>query len=111
MPDMVFKDSLSINTGAITFEMKYFGKCHSNSDILIFCPELNMLFTGDLFSTYGRISYNYDKPDTAHWALALDWLNKRKPQIDFIIGGHGQIMQLEDLEAFEKNIKENGLGM
>lgn len=104
LPGIVFSDSLTLNAGDVTFQMIYFGKCHSNSDILVFCPELNVLFTGDLFSKYGRISYNSDEPDKARWIKALAWLNKRKPQIKTVIGGHGQIMQMEDLEAFEKNI-------
>ena len=57
-PDIMFSDSLTINMGDVTLEMKYFGKCHSNSDILIYIPEMAILFNGDLFSKYGRPSIN-----------------------------------------------------
>jgi len=104
--DLVFADSLTIAMGNVTFEMVYFGKCHSESDILIFSPELNILFSGDLFFRYGRISQNNNMMDKERWTNALDWLKIRKPYICTIIGGHGQLLGIEDLEAFMKNVRE-----
>ncbi|PLW96325.1 MAG: hypothetical protein C0591_08965 [Marinilabiliales bacterium] len=106
-PNITFSDSYNIDMDNITFQLKYFGKCHSNSDILIFVPELKLLFTGDLMFQFGRPSINdTTKVDKELWAEAVCWIEKRMYGIDKIIGGHGQIMSIEDLKAFNKKILE-----
>jgi glyoxylase-like metal-dependent hydrolase (beta-lactamase superfamily II) len=54
LPDVTFPDSMTLKCGDTTFEMIYFGRFHSDSDILIYVPEIKTLFVGDLFSKYGR---------------------------------------------------------
>ncbi len=101
VPDSVFTDSLSIRLTDITFEMFYFGNYHSESDILVFVPELKLLFTGDLFTRYGRPSVNENLlPDEDRRKMSDAWLKERMGTIETIITGHGQILGCEDLEAF-----------
>ncbi len=38
-PTQTFSDSMSLDLGDITLELIFFGTSHSNSDILIHCPE------------------------------------------------------------------------
>lgn len=100
-PDITFTDSLMLNMGDLTFEMKYFGKCHSGSDILVFVPDLKLLFTGDLFSRYGRPGINdVSMAERGRWQESTAWITERLGQIDTVIGGHGQILGREDLESF-----------
>ncbi len=61
LPDITFSDSMTLEVGDTKFEMIYFGKSHSNSDIVIYIPELKLIFTGDLFSKYGRPGINLSK--------------------------------------------------
>lgn len=106
-PDITFTDSMSIDMGDITFEMCFFGKCHSNSDILIYIPELSILFIGDLFSKYGRPSINDTlMTDKDSWKKAVKWIEKRMINIDKIIDGHGQALTINDLKSFNNNIKQ-----
>jgi glyoxylase-like metal-dependent hydrolase (beta-lactamase superfamily II) len=100
-PTISFPDSLVINMGDITFEMRYFGKCHSNSDILIYIPELKMLFTGDLMFSYGRPSIR-DKTmaEREIWRKSLVWTEERMNNIETVIGGHGEFLTMDDLKAF-----------
>ena len=106
-PDNMFSDSLTINMGDVTLEMKYFGKCHSNSDILIYIPEMAVLFNGDLFSKYGRPSINSKLiADYRRWQQTVSWLEKRMNKIEKIIDGHGQILSIEDLKAFNSKMLE-----
>jgi glyoxylase-like metal-dependent hydrolase (beta-lactamase superfamily II) len=106
-PDITFSDSLNIDMRNITVELKYFGKCHSISDILIYVPELKLLFTGDLMFKYGRPSINdTTMSDKDLWVKAIRWLEKRMYNIDHVIGGHGQIMSIDDLKSFNKNMLE-----
>lgn len=106
-PDITFSDSLNIDMSDITFELKYFGKCHSESDILIYVPELKMLFTGDLMFNYGKPSINDDLLlDKNLWIESIAWIEKRMDNIEIVIGGHGQILSIEDLKSFNRKILE-----
>jgi glyoxylase-like metal-dependent hydrolase (beta-lactamase superfamily II) len=109
-PTLTFEDSLQIDIGEIKFEMIYFGKCHSNSDILIFIPELKSLFTGDLVFKYGRPSIiNSQLEDKDKWIRAVKWIEKRIPNMETIISGHGEILTIEDIKSFNKTILEKCL--
>lgn len=104
-PDITFSDSLQINIGNIRFEMIYFGKCHSNSDILIYVPGLKILMTGDLFFKYGRPSINDATfADKEKWKTAIKWIEKRIPDIETMISGHGAFLSVEDLKNFNNII-------
>ncbi len=109
-PAITFEDSLQIELGELKFEMIYFGKCHSNSDILIYIPELKILFTGDLVFKYGRPSIVYPQSDEKEkWIRAIDWIEKRIPEIETVITGHGVILTTEDIKSFNQKIMEIGL--
>jgi len=104
-PDITFSDSLTINLEDVTLEMKYFGKCHSNSDILIYIPEMAILFNGDLFSKYGRPSIDSKLiPDYKRWQQSVYWTEKRMNRIEKIIDGHGQVLSTDDLKAFNSKM-------
>ena len=85
--------------------MIYFGTCHSTSDILIYVPEMSILFTGDLFSDYGRPGRDESLvPDTARIIKAVHWIENRMTHIDKIITGHGKILAIDDLKSFNTAI-------
>jgi len=105
IPNVTFSDSLELEMGELKFELKFFGKCHSNSDILIYIPELKILFTGDLLFKYGRASINNEQmADKNQWHNALHWLENRIPETETIISGHGEILSVDDLQSFCKVI-------
>jgi flavorubredoxin len=105
LPDITFSDSMKLELGNTTFEMIYFGKFHSNSDILIYVPEIQVIFIGDLFSKYGRPSINdSSKTDAERWMQAIRWIENRMNNIDKVIEGHGQILSIDDLKQFINNI-------
>jgi len=105
LPDITFSDSLNLECGDTAFELKYFGKFHSNSDILIYVPASRLLFTGDLFSKYGRPNMaNSSITDEDRWIQSIKWIRNRINNIETIIDGHGQILTIEDLKSFNDNI-------
>lgn len=105
LPDMTFPDSMKLNSGGISFEMIYFGKFHSDSDIIIYVPENRVLYIGDLFSKYGRPSNNDPSiRDEEIWFRALRWIVKRLDKIEVVIAGHGEILSIDDLKKFNNNI-------
>jgi cyclase len=105
LPDITFSDSMKIDLGDTTIEMIYFGKFHSNSDILIYVPEIRVLFIGDLFSKYGRPSMSNSLiSDEIRWMQAIEWIKKRTNNIETIIDGHGQILSIDDVKLFTNNL-------
>jgi glyoxylase-like metal-dependent hydrolase (beta-lactamase superfamily II) len=100
-PDITFSDTLNIDLADVTFEMIYFGNYHSHSDILIYVPEMAILFVGDLFSKYGRPAIDGILiADKERWQQTIQWIEKRIVNIKIIIGGHGEILSLDDLKSF-----------
>jgi len=100
-PEITFSDSLVMTTGDAAFEMIWFGEAHSNSDILVFVPELKILFTGDLLSSYGRPGFRVDvdmAPEKRD--RAIRWIKQRKDNSEIIVNGHGQILSVSDLDSF-----------
>jgi hypothetical protein len=66
-----------------------------------------ILFNGDLFSKYGRPSINSKLiPDYLRWQQTVSWLEKRINKIEKIIDGHGQILSIDDLKAFNSKMLE-----
>ncbi len=106
-PTVTFDDTMNIVSGDITLNLCYFGKAHSESDIMIHIPEMKILMVGDLFSTYGRpnISDN-NKSDVERWEKALNWIETRLTNIEIVVGGHGKLMTKEDLLSFNSFIKK-----
>jgi len=105
LPDITFSDSMKIDLDDTTIEMIYFGKFHSDSDILVFVPETGVLFIGDLFSKYGRPGMsNSSISDEKRWMQAIRWIKWRTNNIETIIDGHGHILSIGDLGLFTDNI-------
>ena len=101
LPDVTFPDSMNLKCGDTVFEMLYFGKFHSDSDILIYVPANRTLFVGDLFSKYGLPGGgNSSTEDADKWLQAVRWIEKRIGNIGTIIDGHGQVLSVDDLKQF-----------
>ena len=109
LPDITFSDSMTLELGDTVFEMFYFGKSHSNSDIVIYIPELKLIFTGDLFSKSGRPGINLSAIDKIRCMQAIAWIQKRINRIEKVIEGHGQILSTDDLKQFNNNILNSRL--
>jgi glyoxylase-like metal-dependent hydrolase (beta-lactamase superfamily II) len=109
LPDITFSDSMTLELGDTVFEMFYFGKSHSNSDIVIYIPELKLIFTGDLFSKSGRPGFKLSSIDKIRCMQAITWIQKRINRIEKVIEGHGQILSTDDLKQFNNKILNSRL--
>jgi cyclase len=106
-PDITFRDTMNLTMGDVKFNLVWFGKAHSNSDILVLVPEEKILMTGDLFFKYGRPSIpDSSRSDVARWLTVMDWIASRNADIKTIIGGHGKVMTKEDLVLFDKFVRK-----
>jgi cyclase len=106
-PNLTFDDSLDVDMGDVRFNLIYFGKAHSESDILIHIPEKKILMVGDLFSQYGRPGFNTDNGENGErWIKVTKWLENRLTDIDIVVAGHGQVLTKEDLRLFIGHFKK-----
>ena len=53
MPSRVYKDTLTIGTGADQIQLYYFGRAHTNGDSFVVFPALRVMHTGDAFANKG----------------------------------------------------------
>ena len=71
--------------GSMDFFVDHVGPAHTPEDVVVFVPQLGVLFAGDLFFQ-GRIPF-VGQADSRLWIQALNRLMKYQPKI--VIPGHG----------------------
>jgi cyclase len=100
-PTMTFHDRATIHLGGKVAELHYFGRGHTNGDVVVHLPAHRMLVTGDLF-TFGPATpalIDYAGGGSAkEWTATLDEALK----LDFatVVPGHGVLATRADLRAF-----------
>jgi len=100
LPTITFSDALTLDLGDITLHLTWYGKSHSDSDILIQCPEEGILLTGDLFAP--GIDPYVDSDRITHmdrWIRTLEHTLADPDPIGTIIPGHGEYLSRDVLTA------------
>lgn len=90
-PTLTFSDKHTLDLGDVTLELIYFGKGHSNSDILIYIPQDGILVTGAIAYQQGHlpeIGEQTQLEDVRRFIAALDGLLAEDVRIDRVIPGH-----------------------
>ncbi|MFC2139806.1 MBL fold metallo-hydrolase [Bacteroidota bacterium] len=111
LPTMTFNDRLYLDMGDVTLQLMYFGKAHSDNDIVIYIPEEKLLMSGDLFNIGGSVNFsqlnagNVTKKDVEQWHKTMITLLSDEYKIDLIIDGHAAMMTKDDLVAFNNNVE------
>lgn len=106
---VVFTDETSVFLGGQEVRAHYYGRGHTNGDVVIYFPSLRTVHTGDLFvnsapgdkhdpivdySAHGSVA---DWAGTLDGALALDF--------DTAIPGHGPLGKKDDVAKFRDNMR------
>jgi glyoxylase-like metal-dependent hydrolase (beta-lactamase superfamily II) len=104
LPNIAFTDRLKLDLGDIRLLLIHFPGAHSNSDILIHCPEEDLLSTGDLFVP--RMNPSFLKTDTIPrifaWISALEQVMPEKGAPSHVIPGHGDFLTSKDMEVISQ---------
>ncbi len=98
LPSIVFSDRLNLDLGNLTLELTWYGKSHSDSDIIIECPQEHIILTGDLFAS-GMEPY-IDSERIQHmdrWIRLLKHATDRNGELKAIIPAHGDLLTMQDL--------------
>jgi cyclase len=95
IPHITFSDESQVFLGGKEVVSRYFGRGHTNGDVVVYFPSERVLHMGDLFTNgtpfcdtknHGSIK---EWDETVRKALALD--------VDKVIPGHGPVMTKADL--------------
>ena len=74
-----------VKVGSYDFQISYVGPAHTPEDLVVFVPQLGVLFSGDLFFQ-GRIPF-VGQADSRLWIASLTRLMQYQPKL--VIPGHG----------------------
>ena len=97
VPQITYCDAMSLTFGGRSVHLIHLGPAHTLGDTVVYIPEEQVLFTGDLL-------FNHIVPpirgDSANWVRALTWLEGL--DIKVVIPGHGYIGTKESLGEMKK---------
>lgn len=101
LPNITFKDRLRIWLDDMPVDLYYFGRGHTDGDIVVYLPTERLIVTGDLFALYGpyRAVIDYsaggslrDWTRTLQGVLSLDF--------DTVIPGHSGVTDRANVEGY-----------
>ncbi|MFC1627556.1 MBL fold metallo-hydrolase [Gemmatimonadota bacterium] len=100
LPNLTFRDRMTLDLGDLTLELVWYGGAHSLSDIIIYCPEEQLLLTGDLFYSGGMPTYVDSEriPYLSRWHEIIDSLLNREEGIAHIVTGHEMSLPFSSLQ-------------
>ena len=107
LPIFTFDDHMRMYFAGKTFDLYWFGRGHTDGDLVIHIPEERIVMTGDLFAGNGVRVIDpagggslHDLPGTLAKILELDF--------DTVIPGHMPVTNRAELEAFyEQSVRVN----
>ena len=117
LPRVTFSDELTVNLAGHEIRAKYFGRGHTNGDVIVYFPDLKVIHTGDLFlgRQAGRGAVQTRPPgvniyvDYAQGGSFLDWTRTLDGilQLDFdtAIPGHGPVSTKADVMKFSADLE------
>lgn len=101
LPNVTMEDSLRIYLDDMPIDLHYFGRGHTDGDIVIHLPDERILIAGDLFALYGPYQPVIDY--SAGGSLR-DWTRtlERVLRLDFdtVIPGHSGLTDRSNVEGY-----------
>jgi glyoxylase-like metal-dependent hydrolase (beta-lactamase superfamily II) len=107
MPTIVFSDTLSLDLGNLTLELRFCGEAHTNHDLVLYVPEEKLLVTGDLISSPRSAGFSINAmADVPRLLRELEGLLQRQPGIETVVPGHGKTLTRADMLTFCGSLAE-----
>ncbi len=104
-PNLSFNDRMTVYFGDLTIRMKYNVISYSDSDILIYIPELKLINVGDVFNK-SRLPWLNEKSDIPRWLEIFQEFLDKETEIEYVIGGHGDVFTMKEIRAQLAYLKE-----
>jgi glyoxylase-like metal-dependent hydrolase (beta-lactamase superfamily II) len=101
LPNLTLDRYMRLYLGRMPIDLHYFGRGHTDGDIVVHLPEERLVITGDLFATWGPYVH------LIHYAAggsARDWSRslERALQLDFdtVIPGHSGVTDRATMQGY-----------
>ncbi|NJO91602.1 MAG: MBL fold metallo-hydrolase [Chloroflexia bacterium] len=105
MPNLTFNDKLNLRLGDICLEIYYFGKgFHTDNDIVIYIPEEELVFTGDLLQTYETNTYVTSECNFVKAIEVLNQITEPENKIKHIVTIHDGLLPSKRLKSTIDNL-------
>jgi len=101
LPDITFRDKMTIHLGDETVELIYVMPSHTTGSVLTYIPRHKMLFAGDILFTDFH-PYMADC-DVKGWIESLDFIDKM--DVETIIPGHGPLSTKKDVKEIRDYLR------
>ncbi|WP_084965931.1 MBL fold metallo-hydrolase [Thermoactinospora rubra] len=88
-PDHTFAESATLDIGGRAVHLRYFGRGHTDNDIVVQVPDAGVVFAGDLVEEGAPPSFGDGYP--LDWPLTLAAMLGELPE-DVIVPGHGAVV-------------------
>jgi glyoxylase-like metal-dependent hydrolase (beta-lactamase superfamily II) len=102
LPNLTFSDGITINRGGREMQIKYLGRGHTDTDVVVFLPKERIVATGDLMESiisYMGDSYPEDWVGTLERLKALDF--------DTVLPGHGVVFKGKNkITVFQQYLRD-----
>lgn len=107
MPEITFRDSLTLDLGDLTLDLRFVGEAHTDHDILVHVPEERLLLTGDLICSPRSPCFRvHAMADVPRLVEQLEGVLRRDPALERIVPGHGEPLTRDDLITFCRALTE-----
>ena len=103
-PRITFTQEQDVFLGGKEVRARYFGRGHTNGDVMIYFPELKVLHTGDLMAGSSPLIDYAGGGSLVEWTATLD--EALKMDFDTVIPGHGPIAKKADLVNYRDNVEK-----
>ncbi len=103
-PRIVFTQEQDVFLGGKEVRARYFGRGHTNGDVMIYFPALKVLHTGDLVAGNSPLIDYGGGGSLLEWTATLD--EALKLDFDTVIPGHGPISKKADIVTYRNNIEK-----
>jgi len=103
-PRVTFTQETSVFLGGKEVRARYFGRGHTNGDVMIYFPALKVLHTGDLMAGNSPLIDYGGGGSLLEWTATLD--EALKMDFDTVIPGHGPIAKKTDLLTYRNNVEK-----
>lgn len=103
-PSVTFTEETAVYLGGKEVRARYFGRGHTNGDVMIYFPALKVIHTGDLMAGNSPLIDYGGGGSLVEWAATLD--DAMKLDFDTVIPGHGPVAKKADLLAYRNNVEK-----
>jgi cyclase len=108
-PEMTFSDRMTLHLDGFGVELRHAGRAHTSNDVLVWLPEQNVLFAGDLAFAGGQPFLL--EGSVAGFRQAIAQMRALAPSI--LVPGHGPVVRdeqvtrlLDDLDGYVSYVAE-----